>query len=116
MCSAFVRTLSERNQYTLICSIEERREWRTGCHKKHFQMQTNSPRQLPATQGQSLPEGKETVCVRGRDAYTGADLERAWPIDCIKLPVKDRNQYVFKDEAGCMWRMRVGFIDTTRCV
>lgn len=118
MCSAFVHTLSERNQYTLIHSIEEWREWRTGCHKKHFQTQTNSPRQLPATQGQSLPEGKETVCVcvRGRDSYTGADLERACPIDRIKLPVKERNQYVFKDEAGCMWLMRVGFIDTTRCV
>lgn len=57
---------------------------------------------------------KSSVCVRGRDAYTGADLERAWPIDRIKLPVKERNQYVFKGEAGCMWRMRVGFIDTAR--
>lgn len=56
------------------------------------------------------------MCVRGRDAYTGADLERAWPIDRIKLPVKEKNQYVFKGEAGCMWCMRVGFIDTARRV
>lgn len=54
------------------------------------------------------------MCVRGRDAPTGADLERARPIDRIKLPVKDRNQYVFKSEAGCMWCMRVGFIDSAR--
>lgn len=56
------------------------------------------------------------MCVRGRDAYTGADLERAWLIDRIKLPAKERNQYVFKGEAGCMWCMRVGFIDTARRV
>ena len=56
------------------------------------------------------------MCVRGRDAYTGADLERAWPIDRIKLPAKERNQYVFKGEAGCMWCVRVGFIDTARRV
>lgn len=60
--------------------------------------------------------GGSGVCVRRRDAYTGADLERAWPIDGIKLPVKERNQYVFKGEAGCMWRMRAGFIDTARRV
>lgn len=28
-------------------------------------------------------------------------------IDGLKLPVKERNQYVFKGEAGCMWCMRV---------
>lgn len=49
-----------------------------------------------------------------RDPYTGADLERAWTINHIKLPVKGRNQYVFKGKAGYMWRMRVGFIDATR--
>lgn len=65
-------------------------------------------------QGQSLPEGKEPVCVRGRDAYTGADLERAPEIDHVKLPAKERNQYVFKGEADCLWCMRVGFIDTFR--
>lgn len=56
------------------------------------------------------------MCVRGRDAYTGADLERAWPIDHIKLPVKEKNQYVFKGVAGYLWCMRVGFIDTARRV
>lgn len=56
------------------------------------------------------------MCVIRRDPYTGTDLERAWTIDRIKLPVKERNQYVFKGKAGCMWRMRVGFIDTARCI
>lgn len=56
------------------------------------------------------------MCVRGRDAYTGADLERAWPIDHIKLPAKVKNQYVFKGEASYLWCMSVGFIDTARRV
>lgn len=60
--------------------------------------------------------GNGSMCVRGRDAYTGADLERAPAIDRVKLPVKERNQYVFKGEAGCMRCMRVGSIDTARRV
>lgn len=54
------------------------------------------------------------MCVRGRDAYAGADLERAPEINHVKLPAKERNQYVFKGEAGCLWCMRVAFIDTAR--
>lgn len=42
-----------------------------------------------ATQGQPLPVGeKSSLCVRGRDSYTGAGLEKAWPIDHIRLPVR----------------------------
>lgn len=52
-------------------------------------------------QGQPLPAAG---VFQRRDAHAGADLERAGPIDGIKLPVKERNQYVFKGEAGCMWR------------
>lgn len=50
--------------------------------------------------------------VRGRDAYTGADLGRPGLSIALKLSANWRNQYVFKGEAGCMWRVRVGFIDT----
>lgn len=78
--------------------------------------QTAPASSLQSKDSHYLRGKRQCVCVRGRDAYTSADLERAWPIDRIKLPVKERNQYVFKDEAGCMWCMRVGFIDTTRCI
>jgi len=57
------------------------------------------------------------MCVRGRDAYTGADLERAPTIDRIKLPAKERKINMFlKAKRGCMWCMRVGLIDTARRV
>lgn len=49
------------------------------------------------------------MCVRGRDAYTGADLERACLIDHIKLPVKERNQYGLKAKQAacgmCVWAL-----------
>lgn len=105
--------VKEANMHSILTGTKG--EWGTRCRVKHFSllMQTNcslSPRTI-ITWGE-----RGSMCVRGRDAYTGADLERAWPIDRIKLPAKERNQYVFKGEAGCMWRMRVGFIDTARRV
>lgn len=85
----------------------------TGCHKKHFSLNTDKLFSSPRT---VITWGERGMCVRGRDPYTGTDLEMAWTIDGIKLPVKERNQYVFKGEAGRLWCMRVGFIDTARCV
>lgn len=67
------------------------------------------------TQGQSLPEGKETVCVLEEEMLIlvlilkGPDRSMA----LSSLWKREINMF-FKGEAGCMWCMRVGFIDTTR--
>jgi hypothetical protein len=50
------------------------------------------------------------VFVRGRDAYTAADLGRPGLSIALKLSANWRNQYVFKGEAGCMWPCARGLL------
>ena len=62
-----------------------------------------------------LRGGRGALGVRGRDAYTGTDLERASGIDRIKLSAEGGNQYVVKGEERLhvVWRVS-SHVDTIR--
>lgn len=68
---------------------------------------------LPA-QGQSLPEGKEAACVLGEEMLILALILKGPGRSIALSSLRKREINVFKGEAGCMWCMRVGFIDTAR--